>query len=96
MFDARAIRALHADLAGEHPGQMADAEAMLAGLVVEEFGGERPVLGGVVGDAADLLQDRIGPQLRQVVVDCREFLVLRDLALRRAGTVDRIDRLALR
>ena len=95
VFDTRAVIGLETDLACEHAGEMSDAKAVLPRLVVEELGRQSPVLRRVVGDAANLLQDRVGPQLREVVMDRSELLVLLDPRLDGVRTVDGVGRLTL-
>ena len=95
VLDSRAVTAFESDLACQHSGKMADSKAVLPRLVVEELGGERPVFGRVVGHAANLFQDRIGPQPGEIVVDGGQLLVLGHLPLHGIGPVDFVDRFAL-
>ncbi len=94
MFDPEAVLGVDAELGREQACEPADAEAMFAGLVVEELGGQRPVLRDVVGGGAHRHLQRIDAQRGQVAVDRGQLVVLPDHVDRRAERRTRNARIA--
>ena len=79
MFDADTELGIESGFGRKQPGESTDAEAVLSRLVVEELGGERPVLRDVIGGGAHRGLQRCGAIAGELAVDGGEFVVFADL-----------------